>query len=147
MRLFSKGEGGLVLSWIGMGLLFTFLLLPHPMNWWDFWVFNFKFWIGLLVYLVIVRSWEIWRERHPKPEKLIRFNVRPQRRSPPDGPYESYHKNGQLRVTTTRKDGELDGPYEWYYEDGQLRSRGTYKDNEKCGEWIEDGETVTYDPC
>jgi hypothetical protein len=28
-----------------------------------------------------------------------------------------------------------------------LRERGTVKDWEKCGEWIEDGETVTYDPC
>ena len=25
--------------------------------------------------------------------------------------------------------------------------KGTYNMGEKCGEWIEDGETVTYDPC
>jgi hypothetical protein len=25
--------------------------------------------------------------------------------------------------------------------------RGTYNMGEKCGEWIEDAETVTYDPC
>ena len=35
---------------------------------------------------------------------------------PPDGPFESYHDNGQL---------------EW---------KGTYKDGEECGEWIELGE-------
>ena len=40
-----------------------------------------------------------------------------------------------------------DGPYEDYSDNGQLESKGTYKDGEKCGEWIEDGETVTYDPC
>ena len=34
-----------------------------------------------------------------------------------------------------------------YYENGQLREKGTLKDNEKCGEWLEQGETVTYDPC
>jgi hypothetical protein len=28
-----------------------------------------------------------------------------------------------------------------------LRSKGTFKDGEQCGEWIEFGETVTYDPC
>ena len=91
---------------------------------------------------------------------------------PPDGPWEEYHENGQLSVTATYKDGELDGPFEFYDEDGQLRmkmtykdgefdgpfefydedgqlsAKGTYKDGEQqCGEWLEEGETVTYDPC
>ena len=43
--------------------------------------------------------------------------------------------------------GELDGPAEAYHENGQLMGKGTFKDNEKCGEWFEEGETVTYDPC
>ena len=43
--------------------------------------------------------------------------------------------------------GPPDGPYETYHDNGQLREKGTYKDWEKCGEWIEDGETVTYPPC
>ena len=30
---------------------------------------------------------------------------------------------------------------------GQLQEKGTSNMGEKCGEWIEDGETVTYDPC
>ena len=64
-----------------------------------------------------------------------------------DGPYEWYYEDGQLRSRGTYKDGVEEGPFESYHKDGQLRSRGTYKDNEKCGEWIEDGETVTYDPC
>ena len=65
----------------------------------------------------------------------------------PDGPFETYYDNGQLRVKGTMKDGEWDGPTERYHENGQLREKGTLKDNEKCGEWLEQGETVTYDPC
>ena len=34
-----------------------------------------------------------------------------------------------------------------YHENGQLEEKGTYRDDEKCGEWLEEGETVTYDPC
>jgi hypothetical protein len=32
-------------------------------------------------------------------------------------------------------------------EDMELKEKGTYNMGEKCGEWLEDGETVTYDPC
>jgi len=28
-----------------------------------------------------------------------------------------------------------------------LESKGTYKDYKRCGEWLEYGETATYDPC
>jgi antitoxin component YwqK of YwqJK toxin-antitoxin module len=66
---------------------------------------------------------------------------------PPDGPYEDYHDNGQLFQKGTYKDGKPDGPSEYYYDNGQLESKGTLKDNEKCGEWLEQGETVTHDPC
>ena len=45
----------------------------------------------------------------------------------------------------TYKNGERDGPFESYHENGQLGGRGTYKDGVKCGEWLEWGETVTYD--
>ena len=44
-------------------------------------------------------------------------------------------------------DGELDGPYESYHENGQLRMKGTFNMSGRCGEWIEDGETVPYPPC
>jgi len=40
-----------------------------------------------------------------------------------------------------------DGPFESYHDNGQLFMKGTVKDGEECGEWIELGETVTYDPC
>ena len=81
---------------------------------------------------------------------------------PEDGLFESYDENGQLWLRGTFKDGEFDGLYERYddegqlvqkltYKDGKLHGpveiRGTYNDDERCGEWFEDGETVTYDPC
>ena len=65
----------------------------------------------------------------------------------PDGPFESYYENGQLKAKSTYMAGELGGPYELYHENGQLRLRGTYDMGVKCGEWFEDGETVTYPPC
>ena len=68
-------------------------------------------------------------------------------RGPPSGPYEIYHDNGQLKSKGTYKDGELDGPRENYDENGQLMSTGIYTNGEKCGEWVEEGEIVTYDPC
>ena len=64
-----------------------------------------------------------------------------------DGTVETYYENGQLRERGPFKDGVPDGPTEGYYENGQLWMKGTYKDGEKCGEWLEDDETVTYPPC
>ena len=64
-----------------------------------------------------------------------------------DGPYEGYYENGQLSDKGSYKDGQADGSYERYDENGQLLEKGTFRDSKKCGEWIEKGETVTYDPC
>ena len=61
-----------------------------------------------------------------------------------DGPYESYYDNGQLQSRGTYNMGELDGPGERYYENGQLQEKGPANMGVKCGEWIEDGETVIY---
>ena len=59
-----------------------------------------------------------------------------------------FRMTGDVRtLTSSLKDGEYDGPYENYNRDGQLGLKGTFKDFEKCGEWLEEGETVTYDPC
>ena len=64
-----------------------------------------------------------------------------------EGLCEEYYKNGQLSEKGTYKDGEPHGPFEGYSKNGQLEWKGTYNMGEECGEWIEDGETVTYDPC
>ena len=63
------------------------------------------------------------------------------------GPDEHYHENGQLMWKVTFKDGKEDGRIETYHESGQLIRKGTMKNGEQCGEWVVDGETVTYDPC
>ena len=74
------------------------------------------------------------------------------------GPYESYWDNGQVWWKGSYKDGERHGPWEVYQENGQLLLKGNFNANErvrddwgtqsaKCGEWFEEGETVTYSPC
>ena len=47
-----------------------------------------------------------------------------------DGDYEEYHKNGQLWMEGTYKDGKKEGVWEFYKENGSLSSRVTYKDGE-----------------
>ena len=64
-----------------------------------------------------------------------------------DGPRESYHENGQLRGKGSYSNGELDGPHEYYDENGELGAKGHYDMGDRCGEWIEDGEPITYPPC
>ena len=64
-----------------------------------------------------------------------------------DGPFEGYWDNGQLMTKMTYKDGVQEGPFEGYWDNGQLSIKGIWKDGEECGEWLEFGETVTYDPC
>ncbi|HIB08936.1 MAG TPA: hypothetical protein EYO20_03670 [Gemmatimonadetes bacterium] len=64
-----------------------------------------------------------------------------------DGPFAGYHENGQLFIKETYKDEVLDGPFERYLDNGELSGKGTFKDGEQCGEWLDFGETVTYDPC
>ena len=41
------------------------------------------------------------------------------------------HKNGQLDVKTTYKDGSMNGSYEKYYENGQLEVETTYRNGEE----------------
>ena len=54
---------------------------------------------------------------------------------------------GRVKQKGTSVDGEQDGLYELYHENGQLQQKGVWNMGEACGEWITDGETVTYDPC
>ena len=39
------------------------------------------------------------------------------------------------------------GPYEFYHGNGHLAEKGAFNMGEQCGEWVENGETMTYDPC
>jgi len=40
-----------------------------------------------------------------------------------------------------------DSPFESYYESSQLKRKGTYNIGIECGVCIENGESVTYEPC
>ena len=70
--------------------------------------------------------------------------------------YEMYYKDGQLweRVKTSWRTSdslaslsETNKEVERYSENGQLIEKGTTRDGGKCGEWVEEGRTVTYDSC
>jgi hypothetical protein len=63
------------------------------------------------------------------------------------GPDDRYHENGQLEGKGTYVAGKLDGAFERYYENGQWAIKGKFNMGHQCGEWIEDGETVTHNPC
>jgi hypothetical protein len=62
-----------------------------------------------------------------------------------DGPWISYHKNGQLDSKGTRKNGKKDGPWVRYHDNGQLWFKGTYKDGKRDGpfeSYNEDGTVI-----
>ena len=52
------------------------------------------------------------------------------------GPYESYHKNGQLWFRGSFKNGKYEGRWESYYSDGRLNQKytGTYKNGKKISD-------------
>ena len=68
--------------------------------------------------------------------------------------HEWYYENGQLMLKGSYETGDRHGPWEAYHENGQLSWKGNYNvyervnsESAKCGEWFEEGETVTYNPC
>jgi antitoxin component YwqK of YwqJK toxin-antitoxin module len=60
------------------------------------------------------------------------------RRGKSEGPYVSYHENGQLLEKGSYKDGKPEGPWVSYWDNGQFRSKGNYKDGKKEGPWIQE---------
>ena len=50
-----------------------------------------------------------------------------------DGPWMSYHENGQLWIKESYKDGKKDGPIVRYCSNRQLGHKGTYKNGKKDG--------------
>jgi len=54
-----------------------------------------------------------------------------------DGPWVNYWDNGQLQSKKIYKNGKLDGPSVWYYDNGQLIYKGTYKNWKREGPWVE----------
>ena len=54
-----------------------------------------------------------------------------------DGPWVTYHISGQLMTKETLKNGERDGPWEYYFINGRLRETGTYNNGKREGTWID----------
>ena len=52
----------------------------------------------------------------------------------PDGTWEMYHENGQLRSRGFFKDAELDGSLEIYSEDGLLMVKDFYENGKRISE-------------
>ena len=62
-----------------------------------------------------------------------------------EGLWVNYYRNGQLFSEETYKNGKKDGPYVMYHKNGQVMSKGTYKDGKKEGPWVwhkKDGSAV-----
>ena len=60
--------------------------------------------------------------------------------NPEDGqPYSGpvFGENMGKRMTGSLRDGKWDGPFESYHDNGQLRRKGTYKDGEPVGQWLQ----------
>ncbi len=64
-----------------------------------------------------------------------------------DGPQQYWWPNGQLSRLFTYVEGVEHGPYERYEDDGTIGQRGAYDMGSRCGDWVQDGEYLTYDPC
>ena len=53
-----------------------------------------------------------------------------------EGPWVSYHDNGQVRVKGDSKNGWREGLWVWYHDNGQLESKGDCKNGEREGPWV-----------
>ncbi|MEM8906525.1 MAG: toxin-antitoxin system YwqK family antitoxin [Bacteroidota bacterium] len=53
------------------------------------------------------------------------------------GPYQMFHKNGQLKFEAQYQQGTLEGKGQSYYEDGQLKEVVTFDNNEENGPFEE----------
>ena len=53
-----------------------------------------------------------------------------------DGPFVSYHSNGQLESKGTYKDGKKEGPWTTYHDNGKLSKKGPYKNGRLHGPWV-----------
>ena len=50
-----------------------------------------------------------------------------------DGPFKSYHDNGQTEFEVTYKDGHETGPIKHYYDNGNISVEGFFKDGKNEG--------------
>ncbi|MBT07133.1 MAG: hypothetical protein CMM32_09530 [Rhodospirillaceae bacterium] len=53
-----------------------------------------------------------------------------------NGEWLTYHVSGQLMIKETLQNGERHGAWEYYFINGQLREKGNYKNGNMDGAWI-----------
>jgi len=59
------------------------------------------------------------------------------------GEYKEWYDNGQLKIHTTYKDGNIDGEYKLWFQNGQLYVHTTYQNGKIYGEykkWFQNGQ-------
>ena len=54
-----------------------------------------------------------------------------------EGPWVSYHENGQLLSEGAFKNGKTEGPWVFYHNNGQLEMKGDFKNGDREGLWID----------
>ena len=54
-----------------------------------------------------------------------------------EGPWVLYYDNGRLSLKGTFKNGKYEGPWVFYYDNGQLEMKGDFKNGEREGLWID----------
>ena len=62
-----------------------------------------------------------------------------------EGPWVSYHENGQLLSEGAFKNGKTEGPWVYYWDNGQLGSKGDYKNGKREGPWVDYNRDGTVD--
>ena len=53
-----------------------------------------------------------------------------------EGTWVTYHTSGQLMIKETLKNGQKHGAWEYYFLNGQLREKGNYKNGKMEGPWV-----------
>ena len=72
----------------------------------------------------------------------------PETFQPYTGPVFIMRNPSMVGLWASLRNGKWHGPYERYHaETGQLIRKGEFRNGEQCGEWLEEGEAVSYPPC
>ncbi|MCS5567128.1 MAG: hypothetical protein NZ743_03795 [Pseudomonadales bacterium] len=55
----------------------------------------------------------------------------------PDGPFETFYSNGQVKEKGIHKDGKRHGRWEQFYAGGQLKSKGDFENGDGVVKWFD----------
>ena len=71
-----------------------------------------------------------WVSYHENGQLLSKFNYK---NGKMEGPWVSHHDNGQIGSEGDFKNGKPDGPWVYYHKNGQLETKATYKNGKEEG--------------